>query len=328
MKKVFIILSAVLLASVGVYLALLYSLGPQKQLCIAQEDAPTGRMFLSGTPIVVEMMPGVHFKFDTGSGISTINPADIQKLRDEGVSVTPLSLFTVGRDGYGRYDIYSEAVRIDFPLYDYDFATDSTGRAIAVGNRHQVNTLANVDFFVTPGMSTLGIDVLDKFMVEYLYNEQSVALHTITPPGYQPTVALWRSHNPLHYFTAGNRYYMNVGVDHIYNDYYIDTGLQLAMLKLPSEESERSGNQLREDSVRTLVDTHKALTDDHAWIELGHRAGFRRASYYDSEEPYGVNPLNIFTQDMLIDFRGGMIYLRPYCVPNIIRNDEHQARAW
>ena len=29
---------------------------------------------------------------------------------------------------------------------------------------------------------------------------------------------------------------------------------------------------------------------------------------------------------MLLDFGGGMIYLRPYCVPNIIRNKSAAAR--
>lgn len=320
MKKVYIILLTVLIAAAGAYLVLLNTLGPQRNLCLANPEASTGRMFLSQTPILVEMAPGVRFKLDTGSGVSTINPSDIEKLREAGINVSPVTLFAVDRDAYARYNFYTEGVRVDFPLYDYDFMTDSTGRAIPVGTPRKVNTLENVDFFVAPGISTLGIDVMQKMMVEYLYNEQALAFHNRRPKGYQETVELRRSLNPLYFFITGERYYMNVGVDHIYNDYYIDTGLQLAMLKLPSDQADRSGHTLREDSVRTLLNVHKALTDDRAWIELGHRAGYRRASYYDSEEPYGINPLNIFTQDMLLDFGGGMIYLRPYCVPNTVRN--------
>ena len=225
MKKVYIILLTVLIAAAGVYIVLLNTLGPQRNLCLANPEVSTGRMFLSQTPILVEMAPGVRFKLDTGSGVSTINPSDIEKLREAGINVSPVTLFAVDRDAYARYNFYTDAVRVDFPLYDYDFIADSTGRAIPVGTPRKVNTLENVDFFVAPGISTLGIDVMQKMMVEYLYNEQALAFHNRRPEGYQETVELRRSLNPLYFFITGERYYMNVGVDHIYNDYYIDTGL-------------------------------------------------------------------------------------------------------
>lgn len=52
---------------------------------------------------------------------------------------------------------------------------------------------------------------------------------------------------------------------------------------------------------------------NNVWVELGNRAGSQKAFYSDNdEEPYTVNPINVFTQDLLIDFPTRTVALRPY----------------
>lgn len=314
-------MSALVVVSVAAFIATLCILAPQRGLMIGSPDKTTGRMLLSDTPLMVEVTPGVKFKFDTGADVSIITEADLRRLQELGYKTTPGTNFGCGRDGYGRYGIYTKSVSVDLPLVDYEFGVDTTGRTIIVGGPYEVNTLENLDLFVTKdGISTIGIDVMERFMVEYKYAERTVSLMNILPPGYQKIVEIHRSVNPLYKFITGNRYYMNIGVEHSYNDYFLDTGQQLAMLKLPGKEAERAGNVLRPDTIRTFIGNYSSMVDDRSWTEIGHRAGYCVVNYYDnSEEKFAVNPLEIFTQDMLIDFIGCDVYVRPYCVPNVIR---------
>ncbi len=310
------------------FLVVLHVFAPQRSLCLSNPETMLGKMPLSGVPLVVEAAPGLSFKIDTGSDVSSINEKDLARLQELGYEVTPSQVVGFGRDGYGRYGVYTNAVRVRMPLYDYETATDSLGNAVRVSEPIEVNTLENVDLFIIPDIiSTLGIDFLEKFKVEYLYADKAIALHESLPPGYQKLVEIEQDNNIFRLPFTGSRYYMNIGVDHNYNDYLLDTGQQLAMLKLPPEDTTQTSNYLVSDTVYSFISVSPARIDNNAWVEIGHRVGSRQASYYsNSEENYCVNPLTIFTQDMLIDFPGKMIYLRPYCVPNSVRNVSHGSR--
>lgn len=328
MKKVIISAVVFIVVLACAFLVILHVFAPQRSLCVSNPDELLGKMPLSGVPLVVEVAPGMKFKIDTGADISSICESDLARLQKLGYEVTPSPVVGFGRDGHGRYGVYTNAIRVRLPMFDYETALDSLGNAVRVSDPIEVNALENVDLFVIPDIiSTFGIDFLEKFKVEYLYADKAIALHESLPPGYQKLVEIEPDDNILTMPYTGHRYYMNIGVEHNYHDYLLDTGQQLAMLKLPPEDTSQTSNYLVSDTIYTYISASPARVDNNAWVEIGHRVGTRQASYYSNrEEDYCVNPLTIFTQDMLIDFPGRMIYLRPYCVPNSIRNVSHDAR--
>ena len=196
MKKFFLIFLTSVIMLVCLALILVHVLAPQKNLRVGNPQVSMGKMLLSGTPLVAELIPGMKFKIDTGADYSTINEDDLERLREAGVEIRPKTLLGVGRDGHGSYGIHTNAVSVKLPLYDYDFATDSLGRTIVSGGPREVNSFEELDLFVVPeAISTLGIDVLQKFLVEYLYVERAIAFHLTKPAGFQKIVEMEQSYN-------------------------------------------------------------------------------------------------------------------------------------
>ena len=148
-----------------------------------------------------------------------------------------------------------------------------------------------------------GIDIIQRFAVEYLYNNRLIRLHSKRPDGYQDFSDFKASIWPSQSLWPGKRYYIDIEVDNITDSYFIDTGLRQAAVKLPASRAEQSRRRLDEDIIVSQLGVYPAKTNN-VWVELGNRAGSQKAFYSDNdEEPYTVNPINVFTQDLLIDRR-------------------------
>ena len=97
----------------------------------------------------------------------------------------------------------------------------------------------------------------------------------------------------------------------------MDTGLQRAAIKKPMEAMAYAKHTLRTETVpMTRNRTFEAYVDDDAWIDFGSRSGSKKVYYLDNgEEPFQVNPLNVFTQNLVVDIEGGAIYFRNAAKP-------------
>lgn len=85
-KKAVIIISvfaAVLLATV----VMLYSLSSQDDMTVKNPGNPVCMLPITRNPIHVEFAPGLSFKFDTGSDITTVTKADLEVLKKYGSKV-------------------------------------------------------------------------------------------------------------------------------------------------------------------------------------------------------------------------------------------------
>lgn len=175
--------------------------------------------------------------------------------------------------------------------------------------------LHDAEFVLVEGkdaVSAFGIDIIQRFAVEYLYNNRLIRLHSKRPDGYQDFSDFKASIWPSHSLWPGKRYYIDIEVDNITDSYFIDTGLRQAAVKLPASRAEQSRRRLDEDIIVSQLGVYPAKTNN-VWVELGNRAGSQKAFYSDNdEEPYTVNPINVFTQDLLIDFPTRTVALRPY----------------
>lgn len=315
-RKVMIILLSLLVIMVAGYAAL-FALDTQNDITLDRPDSVAASIPLIGIqPLSVQIADSLVFKLDTGSDLSCITAADLERLRREGVAIRERGIPIFGRTSSGRFRVSLTRLEIDLPLkyFTAHSPNDSIDKTLSRLSERD-NILRNVEFILIdePGdLSCLGIDLLQKFAVEYLFNDRLIRLHTSRPEGYQDfsglRVSFWPSHTPM----PGKRFYINLDVDHVTDGYFIDTGLRRAAVKLPAERAQHSRRRLGHDSITSNLGTFEAWTDD-AWVECGNRAGTQIAYYCDNlEEPFSVNPLNFFTQDMLLDFPNRSIALRPF----------------
>lgn len=317
MKRKVVKILLVFLAIFMVGYALLFAFDTQGSTTPVRPDSVVASLPLAGTrPVTVRIADGIAFKIDTGSDISCITTDDLEKLRRLGAAIKERHLPMFGRSSNGHIRFASKRYVIDLPLEFYTAHPDSSGiHYTLIRMSERDNVLRNMEFMLLDGqddMSCFGIDILRHFAIEHLYNEHLIRLHSARPDGYQDFARLKTSYWPSHTPWPGRRFYINLDVDHVSDSYFLDTGLRHAAVKLPSKRSEQSRRRLGTDTLVSQLGMFEAKTDD-AWVECGNRAGTQVAFYCDNdEEPFSVNPLNFFTQDMLIDFTNSSIALRPF----------------
>ncbi len=314
-KKLIIILSAtfaVLLVLASAWAIIINS--TQRNLTTAQplqDDNET--MPLRGLPFCMELTPDLRFKFDTGADISTINDRDLETLRKKGYKIKESHMPITGRDGYGKYIFSVKRYTVDLPIGGYRVLTDSLGNSELVYTGKPANTIMNVDFAHTEDtLSTIGLDVLQKFKLECLYNPGAVCLRNdVDTEQYQEVAKLQTNIYLLDRFWPSERCYVIISVNQHPNIFLMDTGLQKTAIKMPTSDIIRSKYALHNDSIRTMLHAFEAQVEDQAWVDFGNRSGSRRVFYYDnSEDKYQVNLLNVFDQDLVIDIPDKAIYFR------------------
>lgn len=311
-KKIAIV-AAILVAAYGIAL---FALDTQRSLKPATEtDIVASLPIAAWRPLRVGVAGDIVFKFDTGSDLSCITPEDLERLKAMGVNIRETYRPIAGR---GSSDLNKASFKryvIDLPL-DFFEPSDSAGKRY-VRNSERDNTLLNAEFILVEKegeRSCLGIDILSKFAVEYLYDAGLIRLHASRPDGYEDFAKLHYSKAPGQEIIPGRRYYLDLDVDHIRDSYFLDTGLRRASIKLPAGRAVVSRRIQEQDSLVSYLGVFDAKTDN-AWIECGNRAGSHLAFYSDNhDEEYSFNPFNFFTQDMLIDFPSSSIALHPYVV--------------
>ncbi|MCI9606678.1 MAG: hypothetical protein HFJ94_00720 [Muribaculaceae bacterium] len=311
MKQRFITLIAIIvILATSAYIGMVF-LSSQDNLTAERTQGPLGILPLRGNPLEAEVIPGLRFKIDTGSDISTITRKDLDLLDSLGFTVNESFYPVFGRDGNGKILFETKRYSVQLPLLNYTFYEDSLGNRNAVGSWSTANILSNVDFAPSrTGQSVLGIDFLQKFAIEYLYNNRAIALYLTPPEGYDKCLDLTPSMSVFTSLWLGKRYFSDFTVNGETYSFFLDTGIRNALIKLPADAN--TSSSLRADTVSSALGSFEALVDDRAYIEMGNRLVNGSAYYYDSrEEHYAFNPLNLFLQDILIDFAGGSISLRP-----------------
>ena len=176
-------------------------------------DNPDGR--------VGEIAPGLVFKIDTGSDLSTITAEGLAILEKMGYNPRKEIYPVLGRDGVGDIQLSATRYKIDLPFHHKVYENDSTTY------NEIINVIHNVDFAPSKnGSSVLGIDFLQKFKIEYQYHNKALNLYVKLPAGYVQCVDLSYSKALMTSIWLGKRYYIPISIESDENNYFIDTGLQ------------------------------------------------------------------------------------------------------
>lgn len=298
-----------LILGIGFFLATRTS---QTKMSIERTTGVIGQFAVSPSPHFMEIRPGLMFKVDTGSDVSTITEHDLAVLDSLGFKAQEMYYPVLGRNGIGDTHLYTKRYRVSLPLYQWKTAIDSSGTLIHTCLYNTQNIINNIDFVKSEtGFSVLGIDFLENFKLEHRIHSRTVSLYLEEPQGYEFCTDLIESSLLFDIITLSHRYYMNCRIDNDPNQYFLDTGLQRAFIKRPSNEITPGGRRLKKEQTRSLRGVYDAVSDPDAWIEIGNRQGPATVYYYDTdEETHAINPINMLNFDILIDFPNRKIMLR------------------
>ncbi|MDE6265255.1 MAG: hypothetical protein K2M11_08960 [Paramuribaculum sp.] len=313
MKRRFLIILAIVFVLLCVAYAAVSMLSSQSNIRVEKSEGALCYLPILSTPPEVELVPGIRFKLDTGSDLSTITEEDLARLDSLGFYAEESFYPVIGRDGNGSINIKTKRYTVSLPLLKYEIRTDSLGNRYGVGKWKDANIIHNVEFAPSlTGKSVLGIDFLQKFRVEYLFNDRAIALYLDEPDGYVTCTDIIASKAPLSIPMLGKRYFVDFKVDGHAESFFLDTGIRAARIKMPAGEAINSRGRLADDTIVSAIGEFPAKVSDNAIVSIGERTGLGKVYYYDSkEEPYAFNPFNLFLQDALIDFPNRVLKLRP-----------------
>lgn len=284
----------------------------QTRMAVERPNGLIGQFAVSPSPHFMEVRPGLMFKVDTGSDVSTITKRDLAVLDSLGFKAQEMFYPVLGRNGVGDTRLYTKRYRVSLPLYQWKSSVDSSGTVIHTCLYNTQNVVTDVDFVLSKtDFSVLGIDFLENFKMEHKIDARTVSLYFEEPQGYEFCTDLIESTHLFDLLTLSHRYYMTCRIDNDRNDYFLDTGLQRAFIKRPSNELTPGGRHLRKEQTRSLRGVYDAVADPDAWIEIGNRQGPSVVYYYDTdEESHAINPINMLNFDILIDFPNHKVMLR------------------
>lgn len=314
MRRNLLLTSTITVAVIAILFGLICSLSSQTSLAIDHPDGPICTVPVSGPQLTVEVVPGLKFNLDTGSDVSTITTADLAILDSLGYKASETFYISPGRDGRGDTRVETKRYTVSIPVGEYAFVTDSLGTTTASPTGRIINVIRNIDFVPShTEISVLGIDFLEQFKMEFNYTDKSLSLYRQIPEGYQKITDIETSSSPIDKIMLGNRYYLTIKTERKRDRYFIDTGIRNARIKLPARESYRSHRDLSDTVIISARGQFPGKIDKNAWLIFGDRAGSYQVCYYDNdEEEYAINPLNLFDQDLILDFKGNALLLRPY----------------
>lgn len=313
MKKALISLAVVavaLVAAIGVYA----HLNAQYPRFANDDNGNVVAVFPISSEGMMEIADGVSFRLDTGSPVSMITPDDVNRLKALGASVTEEWFPSLARDVNGDIYIADKRYRIDMPVINHVLVKDSDGYRYKTAGR-RVNTISDMVFLPAADgrTSVIGTDVLERFIVEFRYENNAIALYSNLPGGYKRLTDLHRPKISNRIMGCGGQYYVDITTENNTHRYLVDTGIDDIHIKLPMCDTILVKAPLHESVYSSPRGRIQAKYISEAWVKIGNRAGSHEAYYAtDGDEDYAINPLAFFSQDLVIDFRGRAIYVRPH----------------
>lgn len=235
---------------------------------------------------------GIKYIIDFGSLHSFLADTTIQRIlqAEPATQVIPVMARTECPDGEKRF--FDSKYRHPITLSDPD-----DGNPV---------TLCNAEFLSYPECSEniIGMDILHRFIVEYLYDEQILILNKTMPSGYVELGKMTQGGNSISAWMINSySYYLDITIDHrISESFRIDTGHEMSELFVVVPPSDAD------------PDIKVDLTKPHnCWIDVASRAGASQLVYTNAPniDAYSLNPFLFFEQDFLIAFPDNIIYLRP-----------------
>ena len=258
---------------------------------------------------IIDFGGGIEFCYNTGSFISTILPADLERLKIMGMDVDSVSFPSFGIDHLNKAFFCSKMYTVDLPVYDNQPGAKPE-------NRRVVGRTKVVLFLPAPSsdtLSTLGIDVIERFVCLYSPATKAIGFSTEVPDDFELLTVISSEWTAATLLGCGKRYYVDMSIENNSHSFFINTSFPKVNVALPLEDSVLANSDLRTSLLVTMRGSFRAKLLDKAWVNIGDRAGNHPIFFADTGflESYVANPMNFFLQDVVIDYPRNRILLRP-----------------
>lgn len=258
---------------------------------------------------IIDFGGGIEFCYNTGSFISTILPANLERLKIMGMDVDSVSFPSFGIDHLNKAFFCSKMYTVDLPVYDNQ-------QGAKPENRRVVGRMKDVLFLPAPSsdtLSTLGIDVIERFVCLYSPATKAIGFSTEVPDDFELLTDISSEWTAATLLGCGKRYYVDMSIENNSHSFFINTSFPKVNVALPLEDSVLANSDLRTSLLVTMRGSFRAKLLDKAWVNIGDRAGNHPIFFADTGflESYVVNPMNFFLQDVVIDYPRNRILLRP-----------------
>ena len=258
---------------------------------------------------IIDFGGGIEFCYNTGSFISTILPADLERLKIMGMDVDSVSFPSFGIDHLNKAFFCSKMYTVDLPVYDNQPGAKPE-------NRRVVARMKDVLFLPAPSsdtLSTRGIDVIERFVCLYSPATKAIGFSTEVPDDFELLTDISSEWTAATLLGCGKRYYVDMSIENNSHSFFINTSFPKVNVALPLEDSVLANSDLRTSLLVTMRGSFRAKLLDKAWVNIGDRAGNHPIFFADTGflESYVVNPMNLFLQDVVIDYPRNRILLRP-----------------
>lgn len=154
---------------------------------------------------IIDFGGGVDFCYNTGSFISTILPADLERLKKMGMDIDSVSFPSFGIDHLNKAFFCSKMYTVDLPVYD-------NRPGVKPENRRVVGRMKDVLFLPAPSsdtLSTLGVDVIERFVCLFSPSTKTIGFSTEVPDGFELLTDISSEWTAATLLGCGKRYYVD-----------------------------------------------------------------------------------------------------------------------
>ncbi|MDE6033135.1 MAG: hypothetical protein K2G15_04135 [Muribaculaceae bacterium] len=240
---------------------------------------------------------GIPYTIDMGSRHSFITPHTLEILKQHGIDGEEQQTLLYTTDQSGHYNFYTR--KVVRPMY---FFPNSTSTDTVTFNKVEMMISDREEGNV------LGMDFLEKFVIEYDNDTRTISLLRHVPEGYSYVCDLNGHDSAIgDLFGYSRRVYVPLKVnDEDPQNYYLDTGRGIRNCELvqPLKDIGKATSPILTDSVTGLE------VQPNCRVQIGDRLRFARVTYSDSlhTDEYSVNPFRVFNHSIVLDLPAKKLY--------------------
>ncbi len=313
MKKK-IVISLVVLIVALVTLGVLISLQCRSFQSNARFSEGTTSAYYPINGGMITVAPDIRLCFDSASPVTAISKADLEKFKALGVKVDSISTIFLGFSSAHRLRIVNRIYRISLPAPAFDVDPTRSPCTAFSPDYSSEGRIIDVDFVPSiDNTSRLGMDFIKKFVVEYSWATGMIVLHDAVPQGFQKFSDFKEEISIADkILSPGGQYFLEMEVDGRPNEFLVDTSISRITINVPEDDGVRARVSMS-DPFLIRNKYVSAMREPDQLVMIGSSAKYQdihRSNAVDRGERYFCNPLNMFVNDIVLDFSDKKLYLR------------------
>lgn len=263
---------------------------------------------------MIMVAPDIRMNFDSASPVSGISREDLEKFKAMGVKVDSISTIFLGFSSAHHLRLVNKIYRISLPAPAFDVDPTRSQCTAFSPDYNSGGHIIDVDFVPSvDNNSRLGMDFIKRFVVEYSWATGMIVLHDTVPSGFQKFCDFKEEVSLADkLLSPGGQYFLEMEVDGRPNEFLVDTSISRITINVPENDGVRARYSIS-DPYLIRNKYVSAMREPDQLVMIGSSAKYQdihRSDAVDRGERYFCNPLNMFVNDIVLDFNDKKLYIR------------------